>query len=208
MDAQSLLFERRLTASLLILSFMAFLVVGYLFTARVIWELPTAQTELHLRWERGFVIGAFLINVLGFVLLENLLRNAGDAIFARLAMTISSLVQWSWWSLKQHFSTTTNGSTRSFGSCGAGIPGSGGFWSGIAPHGAGCPLGGLGDDRLEPGLVGHHAYCLSARHLLSLAPLYCSSDHRDRTMEMIRLNVYYDMKGQAVYPLIRLKPTR
>jgi hypothetical protein len=88
MDVQSLLFERRLTASLLILSFVTFLVAGYLFTARVIWKLPTAQTELHLRWERGFVIGAFLINVLGFVLLENLLRNAGDAIFARLALTI------------------------------------------------------------------------------------------------------------------------
>ena len=88
MDVQSLLFERRLTASLLILSFVTFLVAGYLFTARVIWKLPTAQTELHLRWERGFVIGAFLINVLGFVRLENLLRNAGDAIFARLALTI------------------------------------------------------------------------------------------------------------------------
>ena len=88
MDVQSLLFERRLTAGLLILSFMAFLVVGYLFTARVIWKLPSAQTELHLRWERGFVIGAFLISVLGFTLLENMLRNAGDTTIARLALAI------------------------------------------------------------------------------------------------------------------------
>ena len=88
MDIQSLLFARRVTAGLLILSFVMFLVVGYLFTARVIWELPTAQTELHLRWERGFVIGAFLINVLGFVLLESLLQNAGDIVLARLALPI------------------------------------------------------------------------------------------------------------------------
>ncbi len=88
MDAQSLLFERRLTASLLIFCGIVFLVVGYLFTARVIWKLPAAQTELHLRWERGAVITAFLLNVLGFVLLEGILREAGDAVIARLAMAI------------------------------------------------------------------------------------------------------------------------
>lgn len=88
MDVQNLLFERRLTSSLLILSFVTFLVVGYLFTARVIWNLPATQTELHLRWERGLAVTAFLINAMGFVLLEGLLREAGDRVIARLALAI------------------------------------------------------------------------------------------------------------------------
>lgn len=88
MDAQSLLVERRVTAVLLILCGIVFLVVGYLFTTRVLWEWPAAQTELHLRWERGLVITAFLINVMGFVLLEGLLREAGDRVIARLALPL------------------------------------------------------------------------------------------------------------------------
>lgn len=87
-DFPSLFSERRLTASLLILSAVVFLAAGYLFTARVIWKLPAAQTELHLRWERGTVTAVFLISVLGFVLLENLLREAGEQVFARLALAI------------------------------------------------------------------------------------------------------------------------
>lgn len=88
MDIQNLFSERRLTASLLIFCGIVFLAAGYLFTARAIWKLPTAQTELHLRWERGIVIAAFLISVLGFALLENLLRDAGERVFARLALAI------------------------------------------------------------------------------------------------------------------------
>lgn len=87
-DVQTLLFERRFTAILLILSVVMFLVVGYLFSARVLWNLPSAQTELHLRVERGMVIAAFLVNVMGFVLLEGLLRESGDRIIARLALAI------------------------------------------------------------------------------------------------------------------------
>jgi hypothetical protein len=88
MDAQSLLFERRLAASLLILSAVVFLVAGYLFTARAIWKLPNAQTEIHLRWERGIVIAAFLISTLGFVLLESLLAQAGERVWARIALAL------------------------------------------------------------------------------------------------------------------------
>lgn len=88
MDIQSLLSERRLTASLLMLSAVTFLVAGYLFTARAIWKLPEAQTELHLRWERGSVMAAFLISALGFVLLESLLHEAGERVFARPALAI------------------------------------------------------------------------------------------------------------------------
>ena len=88
MDIQSIFSERCLAASLLILCGVVFLVAGYLFTARAIWKLPAAQTEIHLRWERGTVIAAFLISVLGFVLLENLLRAAGETVFARLALAL------------------------------------------------------------------------------------------------------------------------
>lgn len=61
---------------------------GFLFTARIIWKWPSAQTGVHLYWERGIVITALLINVLGFVLLEELLRAAGDNVIARLALAI------------------------------------------------------------------------------------------------------------------------
>ncbi len=88
MNVESLLTERRLAASLLILCGIVFFVAGYLFTARAIWRLPGAQSDLHLRWERGFVIAALLINVMGFVLLEGLLRAAGDTLIARLALAI------------------------------------------------------------------------------------------------------------------------
>ena len=88
MDIQSLFFERRLTSGLLLLSASVFVVAGYLFTARVIWKLPAAQTKLHLHWERGIVITAFLISALGFVLLENLLHEAGELVFARLALAL------------------------------------------------------------------------------------------------------------------------
>lgn len=87
MDAQ-ILFERRLAAGLLISSCIVFLAVGYLFTARVIWKLPAAQTDLHLRWERSLVIAAFLINVMGFTLLEGLLHEVGDQVIGRLALAL------------------------------------------------------------------------------------------------------------------------
>lgn len=88
MDIKGLFIERRIAASLLILCFVLFLVPGFLFTARAIWKWPAAQTPTYLYWERGLVIAAFLINVLGFVLLEDLLRNAGDTVIARMAIAI------------------------------------------------------------------------------------------------------------------------
>lgn len=88
LDAQSLLVERQLAASLFILCFVLFLVPGFLFTARAIWKWPAAQTLPYLYWERGLVITTFLINVLGFVLLEDLLRNAGDTFIAQMAIVI------------------------------------------------------------------------------------------------------------------------
>lgn len=88
MGLQVLVVESRSAASLLILSATMFLGVGFLYTVRAIWKWPVAQTPLYLRWERGLVITDFMISVLGFVLLEDLLRNAGDTIFARSALAI------------------------------------------------------------------------------------------------------------------------
>ena len=88
MTAQSFFSERQIAASLLILSFVLFFVVGFLFTARVIWKWPVGETPAYLYWERGLVIVDFLINVMGFVLLENMLRNGGDMVIARLAIVL------------------------------------------------------------------------------------------------------------------------
>lgn len=88
MDFQSLIAERRIAASLLILCSVVFVVAGFLYTGRAIWKWPAGETPLYLRWERGLVMAAFLISVLGLVLLEDLLRNAGDAVLARSALAL------------------------------------------------------------------------------------------------------------------------
>jgi hypothetical protein len=75
---------RTTAASLLILCFVVFLFGGVLFAGRAFWSWPTDNS--HMIWERGFVIAAVLITVLGLALLEDLLRAAGDSVFARLGM--------------------------------------------------------------------------------------------------------------------------
>lgn len=88
MSTSNLLYEQRVTASLLILSALVFVVAGLLFTGRAIWKWPAGETALYLRWERGLVMAAFLISVLGFTVLENLLYDAGGRVFARSALAI------------------------------------------------------------------------------------------------------------------------
>lgn len=88
MDAQTLLIERRLAAALLIGCFLVFVVGGMLYTGRAIWKWPVAQTNTYLRWERGWVIAAALVNILGFVVLAGLLQNAADAVIVRLSLTV------------------------------------------------------------------------------------------------------------------------
>jgi len=83
----TLLSERLITAILLIASLIIFTVGGMLYTGRAIWKWPVGQTIVFLRWERGFVILATLVNLCGMVLLENMLRAAGESIIARLALT-------------------------------------------------------------------------------------------------------------------------
>jgi hypothetical protein len=75
---------RTIAASLLILSLIVFGFGGALFTGRAFWNWPTGNS--HLIWERGFIIAAILTTVLGLALLEDLLRAAGDSVFARLGM--------------------------------------------------------------------------------------------------------------------------
>ena len=70
--------EQQLSAILLLLSCLIFLVAGMMFTMRVIWSLPMGQSEIFLRWERGMVVAGFVTSLLGFGLLENILRSAGD----------------------------------------------------------------------------------------------------------------------------------
>ena len=75
---------RTITGSLLILSLIVFGFGGMLFTGRAFWSWPIGNS--HLIWERGFIIAAVLITVLGLALLEDMLRAAGDTVLARIGM--------------------------------------------------------------------------------------------------------------------------
>ncbi|MCB9437343.1 MAG: hypothetical protein H6673_10185 [Anaerolineales bacterium] len=86
-----LLSERQSAAYLMILGFVVFTVGGILYTGRAIWTWPIAQTPRYLLWERGFVILALLATVLGLVLLEDLLQQAGDSGVARLGVVMYGL---------------------------------------------------------------------------------------------------------------------
>lgn len=76
--------KRSGAASLMILGFVVFGVGGILYTGRAMWQWPAGQTPRYLLWERGFVIAALLLNVLGLVLLEAMLHD--DSSMARLGM--------------------------------------------------------------------------------------------------------------------------
>ena len=77
---------RTIAASLLALSFIVFGVGAILYTGRAMWKWQIDETSSHLLWERGFVIAAVLATVLGLALLEDMLRAAGDTVFARTGM--------------------------------------------------------------------------------------------------------------------------
>lgn len=86
MDVPNIVSERRIAALLLIACGVIFAVGGSLYTGRALWKWPAGQTTGYLRWERGFFIAAVLVTVCGLVLLEDLLRAAGDAVIARLGL--------------------------------------------------------------------------------------------------------------------------
>jgi hypothetical protein len=85
-ERQVWLSEQQTAAWLLILGGLVFTVGGILYTGRAILKWPAADTAGYLIWERGFVMGSVIVNVLGLVLLESLLRSAGDGVVARLGM--------------------------------------------------------------------------------------------------------------------------
>lgn len=88
MDKNFLVSEQRLSGILLIISSIVFLVAATLFTIRVIWGLPMGGTPAYYRWERGFVIAALLIAVLGLTLLKGILENVGDSILAPMGLVL------------------------------------------------------------------------------------------------------------------------
>jgi hypothetical protein len=77
---------RTIAASLLVLSFVLFSFGGALYAGRAMWNWEIKETSSHLIWERGFVIVAVLVTVLGLALLEDMLRTAGDSVLLRLGM--------------------------------------------------------------------------------------------------------------------------
>lgn len=85
-DGHDFLTTRSMTASLLILGYVVFSVSGYLFTGRTMWKWKFAETPAYLRWERGLVLAALLLLVLGLALLATLLRSAGDSGLAQIAL--------------------------------------------------------------------------------------------------------------------------
>jgi len=89
MPVVSPLSERQIAAILLILCFVVFAVGGILFMGRAMLKWPAAASPSYLIWERGFIIAAVLINLLGLGLLEGMLRDAGDSIFAKMGLTIT-----------------------------------------------------------------------------------------------------------------------
>jgi hypothetical protein len=58
------------------------------YTGRAIWKWPIGQTRRYLLWERGFVMAALAVAVLGLTLLERLLEAVGDGILAPLGLVI------------------------------------------------------------------------------------------------------------------------
>ncbi|MCC7451762.1 MAG: hypothetical protein IT324_30415 [Anaerolineae bacterium] len=85
-NGQGLRSERSIAASLLIACAVIFSVGGLLFSGRAFWKWQIGETPGYLRWERGFVIAAVLVTVLGLALLENMLRDAGDSVLAHIGM--------------------------------------------------------------------------------------------------------------------------
>jgi hypothetical protein len=75
-----------MAAILLILSGLIFLPGGLFFTRRVIWKRTSAKDNVRLYWERGCVMAAVVVVVLGWGLLARILEAAGDTVLAPLGL--------------------------------------------------------------------------------------------------------------------------
>ncbi|MBX3085476.1 MAG: hypothetical protein KF716_27825 [Anaerolineae bacterium] len=76
--------ERTAAASLLVLSFVIFLIAGVLFTGRALWKWDIKNLATYLIWERSLVIVPTVTTSLGLVLLSDMLSASGDPFWARL----------------------------------------------------------------------------------------------------------------------------
>jgi hypothetical protein len=89
MVAKGLISDQTAAGWLLILSGLIFLAGGMLYTGRAIWKWRVGKTHRYLLWERGFVIAALVVAVLGLTLLERILEATGDRILAPSGLVIS-----------------------------------------------------------------------------------------------------------------------
>jgi len=84
---QPWLTARGLTGGLL-LAGTAFIFIGILqFTARVFLRAPFAAGPSYYQWERGLILGGFVVLALGLAGLTALLRSAGDPLLADMGLT-------------------------------------------------------------------------------------------------------------------------
>jgi hypothetical protein len=88
MDIKSVFSEQLVTGWLLILSGLIFAIGGTLYSGRAILKWPVSHNPAYLSWERGFVIAALIVVLLGLVLLERSLTAAGEAILAPGGLTL------------------------------------------------------------------------------------------------------------------------
>ena len=88
MVAQNTLSEQVVAAWLLILSAIIFMGGGTLYAGRAILKWPAGQTHSYLILERGLVVAALLVAVIGFTLLNGMLQAAGDRILAPAGMAL------------------------------------------------------------------------------------------------------------------------
>lgn len=79
--------QRTTTASLLVLSFMIFLIPGVLFTGRALWKWEIKNLPTYILWERSLVIVPTVTTSLGLMLLDGMLNAGGDIFLARLGAT-------------------------------------------------------------------------------------------------------------------------
>ncbi len=81
--------ERRITGALLVLSVLVLIPGGVLYSIRVnSFNRPISAHEVvdNFQLERHFILASVIVSTLGLVMLETLLREAGDRVFARLGM--------------------------------------------------------------------------------------------------------------------------
>lgn len=82
MTANNIILEQDTAGWLLVLSGLIFLPGALLYTSRVIWKRTAGKNPVYVYWERGLVIAAVVVVVLGWGLLERLLEAVGDSILA------------------------------------------------------------------------------------------------------------------------------